>query len=101
MPKSTKLTVAPNTTTTDYLLEGKTDGEYTLLLWGNFDGATVTVKISADGSTDANSLITVKSPYADEAAVFTAPDSVRVPGGVPIYLSMSNTGAGTVYGRLV
>lgn len=101
MPRNTQISVASNTRSVDFLKEQPRNTPYTLVVWGDFDGATLTVELSADDSTDADSMITAKDPHSGNAYAGTEPDVLSVPGGVAVYLSLSNVGAGVVYGKLV
>jgi len=101
MAKETLISAAAGATSSDYLMQPARSEPYALFLWGNFDGATGTVKFSSDGTTTSTSLATAKDPFSGEACAPPAPDVVMVPGGVPVFISLSATGSGTIYGKLV
>jgi len=101
MPRNTQISVTPNTRSADFLKEQPRDTPYMLLLWGNYDSATLTVELSVDESTTSTSLIVAKDPFTGDPYAGTGRDAILIPGGVAVYLSLSNVGAGTVYGKLV
>lgn len=93
MARAGIITAAPNTTTTDHLFLPKRPEGYVVFVYGTFDGATATPKISPDGGT---TLINLKDPNDRTTDLtFTANDSFWVPGG-EFYLALSNNGAGSV-----